>query len=365
MASRVLLVRLDHTGDCVLTIPSLASALHEAQPDLRIDVLASRISCRLLSGCRGIDRLVSWDAPWSVPPPGLRRTPRRKYLARLAELISVVAPSLARRYDAVLHLSFNPRERVLLPLFGPRRAGFSGPYRGRSVSFSEAFLTYRLPFDESAHLTANCQRLASSAGLRSEVLRPSRLSLPRNAVETARGQLAAHASSGSKWVGIHPGGPTSFKSWPPARFRDVANRLSASGAIHVFVFGSPTELEITREIWGAPGDQSITRVSCSSLFEFACLASHMTQFVANDGGPAHIVAALGVPLVVLFGPTDDRIYRPLGPKVVVLRKREAPHAPCRTPWRVESPCCHDRDCLVGIDPGLVLDAMAERQTALC
>ena len=95
-----------------------------------------------------------------------------------------------------------------------------------------------------------------------------------------------------------------------------------------------------------------------TMKEYARAVSGMDLVVTNDGGPMHVAAALGVPTVALFGPTDERVFGPLGPHARVVRSKVA-EAPCSLPWHVVRPCCADRVCLCGLSVDSVLDVAVD------
>jgi ADP-heptose:LPS heptosyltransferase len=77
--------------------------------------------------------------------------------------------------------------------------------------------------------------------------------------------------------------------------------------------------------------------------------------VGIDSGPTHIAAAVGTPVVALYGPTDPAVTGPQGPDCIVLR-REMPCSPCR------KPTCADRLCMAAISPEEVVEAAAKLVT---
>lgn len=100
---------------------------------------------------------------------------------------------------------------------------------------------------------------------------------------------------------IHPFGATPEKTWPAARFLEVAESLDGSGLTPVFIGGPGDDLSTFRQfrcLAGAP------------LAEIKQLLAGASLFLGNDSGPAHMAAAFGVPVVVIFGPSDSAIWAP-------------------------------------------------------
>jgi ADP-heptose:LPS heptosyltransferase len=114
------------------------------------------------------------------------------------------------------------------------------------------------------------------------------------------------------------------KAWPPERFAEVARRLLAAGGAlaggRLMVLGDASDLPAVDPVRNAaPRDLIIDLVGkADPLMAYAALR-HARLFVGNDAGYAQLAAAAGVPTLALFGPSDDRIWRPWGEKVRVVR----------------------------------------------
>jgi ADP-heptose:LPS heptosyltransferase len=110
-----------------------------------------------------------------------------------------------------------------------------------------------------------------------------------------------HGCPASGFAVIHPVAATPAKTWPAGRFLAVADRLKQAGMEPVFIGASSDDLSpfsAYRTLHGAP------------LGEIKSLLSRASLFVGNDSGPAHMAAAFGVPVVVIFGESDPAIWGP-------------------------------------------------------
>jgi hypothetical protein len=116
---------------------------------------------------------------------------------------------------------------------------------------------------------------------------------------------------------IHPGSGGEHKRWPLVRFLEVAGTLRRRGRIVHLVI---SEVELDRwpaaEVRHLVDDYGGSILTDLSVF-YAELAG-AAMFVGNDSGPTHLAAQIGLPTLALFGPTDPRRWRPLGPAVTVL-----------------------------------------------
>ena len=102
---------------------------------------------------------------------------------------------------------------------------------------------------------------------------------------------------------IHPFSSSPKKCWPLDRYRQLAARVK----IPVRWLAGPEE-----HLAGA--------VHIDDLYELACWLAAARVYIGNDAGITHLAAAVGTPVVALFGPTDPRIWAPRGPHVHVIAK---------------------------------------------
>ena len=119
-------------------------------------------------------------------------------------------------------------------------------------------------------------------------------------------------------LSIGPAANWGGKEWPMDRFKALIERLTAAGGAlpnaRVAVSAAPNERERAVDAWAVvPEERRIDLMrNTDPAFAAACLASS-SLYVGNDSGLMHIAAAVGVPTLGLFGPSDDRIYAPYGP----------------------------------------------------
>lgn len=135
----------------------------------------------------------------------------------------------------------------------------------------------------------------------------------------ARG--AALLEGPGDWIGINPGAAFgTAKRWIPERFAAVADRVARDTGAGVAVVGAASERPLGEAIAGIM--RSPTRVLCgeTTLADLTGVLSRMRLLLTNDSGPMHVAAALGVPVVAVFGPTDWRETAPLGAGHRVVRE---------------------------------------------
>jgi len=281
--ARVLLVRLRSLGDCVLTTPAI-HLLKAHRPDLNLAVVVE-------------DRF-------------------RAVFEGNPDIAAVFPPAAAEVMGWQPRLTVNfhggPRSMVLTAAsLAPRRAGFA--------HFPNRWL-YNLRIPRAQEILGEERKVHTAEHLASAMFW---LGVPRT--EIPRAQLFAPASSPREpYAVIHPFASAPTKAWPAGRFVKVARNLPVAPVIIGAAdddFSPFSEFDCLR---GAP------------LAEVMSLIAAATLFIGNDSGPAHIAAAYGRPVVVLYGSSDPVIW---------------------APWRTESQVIEAQGDLSGVPMGAVLEAI--------
>lgn len=160
-------------------------------------------------------------------------------------------------------------------------------------------------------------------------------------------------------VGMVPVSRGANKNWPVARFAETARRLRREAGAVVYLFGAKTDepaCEAIRRVAARDGADSgvINLAGRTSLVEMGSWLAGLQLVIANDSGPIHMAAALGIPVLALFGPTDPRRTGPYGEGHRVITADEACR-PC-----LERTCSRGTPaCLDGIPAGRVIDVAME------
>lgn len=154
----------------------------------------------------------------------------------------------------------------------------------------------------------------------------------------------------NRLIVIHPGSGSKKKVWPLKKFLSLLRSLkSRTDSKFLIILGPAEPPEIQRTFEGAR-EERVFVLKNLSLLQLASIMEGCRLFIGNDSGISHMAAALGLPTLVLFGPTDPRIWSPRGEKVVVLR-REMPCSPCPEERFF---FCKEPECLSGIEVDEVL-----------
>ncbi len=142
-------------------------------------------------------------------------------------------------------------------------------------------------------------------------------------------KLQTQRDAGLQPVIIHPGSGSPRKNWPTKRFVELLRTLKEGCPTATpWLLEGPADGEAVRAVLhGLGGGMEIPVLRPHSLTDLAALLQETSLFVGNDSGVTHLSAALGVPTIGLFGPSDPTVWAPLGPQVRVLY-RVIPCEPC-------------------------------------
>jgi heptosyltransferase II len=222
---------------------------------------------------------------------------------------------------------------------------------------------------EPSHHGEYYQTLVRALGIEPLPLRPQ-LVVPGRERLRAQALLEAHGSPpGATLIGFAPGaayGPA--KRWPPERYGELIARLVEDPAITCVLVGSPADADEGRAIesslrqrdrlqaepGGAPGPRLANLIGQTDLPALAGVLAACRLLVSNDSGAMHLAAAVGVPVVAIFGPTDEQATGPLGERHRILSHPVG----CRPCLLRECPI--DHRCMTRIPISDVFDAIVAR-----
>jgi heptosyltransferase-1 len=168
-------------------------------------------------------------------------------------------------------------------------------------------------------------------------------------------------TDGARWIAIQPGARWDNKRWPVQNFAELIRLLTAGFPdVRFAIFGNDDDKPLGKIIARAEPQRSLNlcgQISLPEMVEWLRLCKLM---ITNDTGPMHVAAALGKPLVALFGPTEPRRTGPYGQLDSVLRI-DLPCSPC-----LKSYCAYEKpnECLKAISPAMVFEFARKKLEAL-
>jgi heptosyltransferase-1 len=370
----VLLLRLERVGDLLMTLGAIRQVRRLA-PDAAIDLVVGTWNEPLARLISEIDRVETLDAPWLS---------RHGSAESAIGLLARARGWRSRGYDLAVNFEGDIRSHLLMALSGARRTV------GFDMAGGGPLLTDRVAYNPREHVAANALRLVErafgcppapegdsrtsgpqppTACLEVPEAASSRaaalLGLPTSAAATAprpsRGLLRTNGAGSPRLVGLHAGGGREIKQWDPGRAAEVATLLARSYGATIVLTGSAADhLTVDRVKSGLAAGVKVIDLSGSlDLVTLAAVLEKVDLLVTPDTGPMHLAAAVGTPIVAIFGPSDPARWGPLSPVARVVRI-DLPCSPCNR-IRVPPRRCVGRvpDCLAGIDVERVYEAAVE------
>ncbi|MDR2016265.1 MAG: putative lipopolysaccharide heptosyltransferase III [Burkholderiales bacterium] len=309
---RVLLIKLRHHGDVLLTTP-LIRALHHAYPDVEVDALIYRETEDMLRHNPQVVQRWLIDRNWKKE--GVRIQVGCEW--RLWRALK------ARRYDLLIHLTESWRGAALARSLGTKRS-VAFDYPRRDNSFWRCSFTDLVPLPgEPCHNAALQLSTLMALGLtpKGEDF-PLSLSVDETARTVFLDTLRRTGWQGEPYLLIHPGARWFFKCWEDASFSALIDALIARG--HTIVLtGAPDarEMAMAANILAYLKNKVrvYSLVGQLSLAELAAAIGGAQLFIGVDSVPMHMAAALQIPGVTLFGPSKVHEWSPWQAPITVLK----------------------------------------------
>jgi heptosyltransferase-1 len=319
---RLLIVRLSAMGDVLHTLPAvqlLRSAFPQAHIGWLIEERWAELLCAPSAPRRGprseLRPLV--DEVHTVSLKAWRRAPFS--IPTLQSAAAIWNDVRSARYDVAVDLQGALRSALLA-----RLSGAGGVYGTAEPRESPASLWYtRKVIARGRHVIEQNLSVAAAVGQHwgaKGELPTIRAGLPHDVVAEGRidQRLAKH--NVSDFAILNPGAGWGAKRWPAERYGEVARGLAKQGLRSILNYG-PGEEELVSATEAA-SDGAAHRMSCS-ISELIALTRRARLFVGGDTGPLHLAAALRVPMVAIYGPTDPARNGPYGTHSIVLRSAES------------------------------------------
>ena len=344
---KILILRLSAVGDVLRTLPAV-KALKEHYPSSFITWIVEEPSRTLLESQPEIDEVILFPRKrWTE---GIRSA--RGLWRTLGEAKRFILDLRRRKFDVVLDFHGILKSGFLSFLSGsPKRIGFDrkSTKEGNSL-FSN--IKVRLPEERMSRFQRNFS-LLRGMGLEVNSAQPS-LRIPhgdREYVESffkilpiplKRPLIAIHSGTNAKAI---------FKRWMPNYYSQLADRLIRElGATVIFTWG-PGELEWVEGIRKEMKEPSILGPRTETLTQLGEVFRRCDLYIGGDTGPMHIASVMGIPVVVIYGPTDPILHEPFGQHKKV--RKEVGCNPCR------DRSCKELNCLKMITVDDVFKATRE------
>ena len=334
---RILIRATNWVGDAVMTMPAL-EAVRANFPDADITVLARPWVIPLLENHPAVNRVIPY-----------RRG--NGFKNDFLEIIHVIRQIRAEDFNLAI-LFQNAFEAALLTFLGgiKNRVGYNTDGRGFLLSHG----VRRRDDIMKGHQVEYYLAILRGMDWQAKSKDPTLFVDPKE-IESVGAMLLTHGIDvGHFVVALSPGaiyGPA--KRWPAERFAQIGDSAAEKWGAKVLILGSEGEKEIRDGVSKAMKQSALNLSGMTSLAGAMALIKRCGFFVTNDSGLMHVAAAIGVPLVAVFGSTDPIATGPRSPNARIVQ-HETECAPCLKPE-----CPEDYRCMLSITPEEVWQEMED------
>ncbi len=289
----ILIIKPSSLGDIVLALPAL-TALRRSFPDAKISWLIRPEFAPLIENHPHLDRVILFD---------------RKFLGKawynfraMQSLLSFIRNLRHSSFDAVIDLQGLFRTAALAQLTGSgKRFGMAN-----AREFAHIFYSHTTPQDSSCiHLVDYYMKIVQNAGVSADNT-DVQFVFPDDAtaVETVKNLLKSKNIDYENYAVFIPGSAHRHKCWPCEYFSDLAKQISSRFELPVVITGLASERDIAEKLKAMTQVPMANLAGLTNLTELLAVLKTAKLVVSNDTGPGHIAAALGRPMVMIFGQSN-------------------------------------------------------------
>jgi lipopolysaccharide heptosyltransferase II len=336
---KILIRATNWVGDAILALPALR-AVRTRFPDAELAIVARPYVADLYRDQQICNQLISYDAKGIHA--GLSGRARLAHELRAQKFD--IAILLQNAFDAAW-LAW--RAKI------PERIGYARD--ARSLLLTKAVPVPK-PGEIPAHEKFYYLELLRRAGWLDSL--PDESFIPITVPELKRRRAAeflveSGARPQSLRVAIGAGASYgSAKCWPPPRFGELASRLQAQNDADVILFGTAAEAAVSNVIAARMRQPPIDLTGKTAIADLPALLSQCHLFIGNDSGAMHVAAAVGIPVLAIFGPTDPLGTAPVTPRCTIVQEK-----PYCSPCFLRR-CPTDHRCMTKVTPDMVEAAIS-------
>jgi heptosyltransferase-2 len=335
---RILIIKWSAMGDIALST-AIMQDVRNAFPNASID----------LNTMPAFEKLFAEDPRFNdVFSVDLRKTERgwkgmRRWLKRVRE----------GQYDLLIDLQSADRTRLMVGLL--QLTGHGIRYRvGNNPGWPYNITPPKLPFE--THGFDRMRAALTAGGIPTTTEHPA-LHVPQSNQQRAAAFAETHGLRKKNYAVLLPGCQAAgyLKRWGATRYAALGEKLHAAGLEKIVILGGPDEVEECNTIARLCGDYAVNLCGQTQVQDLLPICENARCIIGNDTGTAHLVAATGTPMLVIFGPTDPRRAKPIGFQVIALQVGIA-DMPCLNCY-CQVACTH-QSCMTAINPERAFEEIA-------
>ena len=334
---KILIRATNWVGDAIMALPALR-AVRTRFPDARIAIVARPYVAEMYRGQEICDELIGYDRKGTHAGVSGRE--------RLAQELRT------QNFDVALLLQ-NAFDAAWLAWRAGIRQRIGYARDGRSILLTKK-IAVPGPGEIPPHEQFYYLELLRRAGWIESLTGDNHVHLRVGKEQGQRAEeslMVAGARRGVPRIAIGAGASYgSAKCWPPERFAEFVNRFRQHTDADVILFGTAAEETVCEAIAAGIKGRSLSLVGKTAIADLPALLSRCQLFVGNDSGAMHVAAAVGLPIVAIFGPTDPHGTAPITPLCTVVQEK-----PYCSPCFLRR-CPIDHRCMTSIRPDAVESA---------
>lgn len=335
--NKILVIKLRHIGDVLLTVP-VFRALRENFPDAHITAFINSGTEDVLTDNPLIDEIIVFDR-------NIKRTnPAKKYLMELSFLKDI----RRKGFDMTVDLTSGDRAAIISFVSGARYRLAYITYKG--FPFKRYLYTYLAQRDSGVHMVKQNLDILRQIGLSY-----SDTSLLLNVSIADRDFIIKVIGTEENIVHVHPVSGVSHKCWQDKYMAQLIDYIISRGFKPVITSSSDyNELKKTHNIMSLVKGDFIDLTGRTTLKQLAALSGMSRFFIGIDSAPMHIAAAVGAPVIAIFGPSSETLWAPWCEKKLIISK----NLPCRLPCKNKKNC-KTYECINSITPEEAISKIEE------
>ena len=340
----ILIVKLSAIGDVIHTLPAL-NAVRNYYPNANITWLVEEDAASLVQGHKALDRvIISKRKRW------LKALRSLSLLNTFKEVYGFIKVLRDTRYDMILDFQALLKSGILIAIArGRRKIGFGKGLEHMEHSY--IFLNERIPaVDMEIHALSRGMMLLNAIGIPTNEVE-YKLPVSNGDREKVDELMKKHGINGVKsLIAINPVAKWETKLWPKERFARLADTIIDEYDVKIIFTGGLEDRPIIQDIMSDMKGRALNLAGHTTLKMLAALYEKTVLVISTDTGPMHLAAAVGTPVVALFGPTAPWRTGPYGIGHQVI-----------TAGMGCSPCfkrrCETKDCMKQISVGQVMNGI--------
>ncbi len=305
---KILVVRLDRMGDVVLSLPAI-EAIKNRFPNAFLSVMVRPYTREIVEGHPLVDEVI----PYFYEKKGRHSS--------LIGGLRFVREIVKRHFDIAFILHPSNRSHLV-----PFLAGI--PYRIGLGSHAPFLLTKRVPdrrHEGKKHESDYALDVVRAFGI--QPLAEKKILIATFAEHESKASRILEdtfAGGGDELIAFHAGASCPSKRWPEERFAELGKKVLENSSYRVVIVGGKEDEALGQTLKATLGEKAVDLTGKLSLKELAALLKRCRLMVSNDSGPAHIAAAVGTPVICIFGRNQAGLgplrWRPLGKSHEILHK---------------------------------------------